>query len=189
MTTFQLDECQNDKRFQEDCEAAELAKVYRYPRTLRGQDDSVVLNSLLQRPNPLLTKDRDMPDQHVSSIPETHPGLVVIANAPDVPQTITMPGVRKILAQFKKEFPEWHQVPLRNSVVIELTQIGVEVRHLESGRLIRNDYLSFDKTGWKEQLLEILNRNSGLTIPRSGDPESTETPKEAPNSGSDNIPT
>src|SRR5271154_1612318 len=100
MNTFQLDECLNDKRFQADCEAGGLAKVYRYPRALRGQEDSVVLSTLLRRPNPLLTKDRDMPDQHVSSIPETHPGLVVIANAPDVPQTITMPGVRKILADF-----------------------------------------------------------------------------------------
>jgi hypothetical protein len=183
MTTFQLDECLNDRRFQEDCEAGNLAKVYRYPRALRGQDDAVVLSTLLQRPNPLLTKDRHMPDDHVAAIPENHPGLVVIANAPDIPQTITMPGVRKILANFKQLFPEWHQVALRNSV-IELTQVGVEVRCLQGGRLVRNDYLPFDNTGWKEQLISILNNNSGLAMRKSSEPEATDTPTADPNEDS-----
>ena len=68
---------------------------------------------------------------------------------------IALQGLRR----FKSTFPDWHQVPWRNSVV-ETTTIGVEVWHVASGRLVRNAYLAFDSADWQIRLIGTLEKNA-----------------------------
>jgi hypothetical protein len=120
--------------------------------------DPVLLQTLMAAPNPLLTFDRALPRDHTAFIPDCHPGLLVLSNFPS-PQTLTIRLAQQLLKRFKSEFPDWDHVSWKNSV-IEITALGVEVWHVEQGRLIREDYLALDVVDWQARLHEILHHNS-----------------------------
>ena len=168
MTTFQLDQCLDSKRFARECAAEGLCQTFRLPPTLRDADDPQLLRALMVAPNPLVTFDRALPHEHTASVPLRHPGIIVISNYP-APQTMTVRIAQRVLGRFKAVFPQWHLVPWTNSVV-EVTTIGVEVWHVDAYRLIRDAYLAFDSADWQTRLTNILHQNSQSDSATSAEP-------------------
>jgi hypothetical protein len=158
MTTFQLDQCLNSKRFATDCAAEGKCGTTRLPRSLHDVQDPELLQALMATPNPLVTFDRALPRDHTPFVPDRHPGLLVVSNFP-APQTMTIRIAQQVLRSFKAALPDWDQLVWRNSVV-EITSIGVESWHVEQGRLVRDGYFSFDSPGWQTQLRDILQLNA-----------------------------
>ncbi|HYV34164.1 MAG TPA: hypothetical protein VE988_00585, partial [Gemmataceae bacterium] len=142
MTVFQFDQCLDDKKIIRKCKEEGLAEVFRLPRNLRDAEDPVVLSTLLTRPNPLVTVDRGIAVDHAAAIPDAHPGLVIVSHDPDSPRTMTTGQASRILAAFKQRYPDWHQTSLANSV-IEITPGSVEIWHVLSGQLLRDEFLAF----------------------------------------------
>jgi hypothetical protein len=141
-----------------------LAIVYRFPRRLMDKEDPEVLGDFMQKPNPLVTTDLAMVRQHLSFIPDFHPGILTISNGKN-PQTITSKIIRRIFTKFKDLFPLWHQAAVRNTIA-EITPDGIELSHLEGGELVRDRYLAFQSGGWTAEAELILARNAarGPTI-------------------------
>src|SRR5438552_3002206 len=108
MTTFQFDQCLNDKKLARDCTDQGLAIAWCFPKRLMHEEDPVVLSDLLGKPNPLVTFDLRMAEDHSTYIPQANPGMVAISNGRGNPRTMTTPTARKILVQFKNQFPDWH---------------------------------------------------------------------------------
>jgi hypothetical protein len=163
MTTFQLDQCLDSKRFARDCAAEGLCQTARLPPALRDADDPEILRALMGAPCPLVTFDRALPHDHAASIPSQHPGIIVISNYP-APQTMTVRIAQRILGRLKAAFPPWHRVAWTNSVV-EVTTIGIEVWHVDGRRLARDIYLAFDSADWQSQLTRVLEQNARLGAP------------------------
>jgi hypothetical protein len=165
MPTFQLDECLNDPEFAQECEDDSNAKnipgvaVRLFPRRLRGEDDDVVLRESLQLDGAILTKDRRIARDWIAAIPNQHPGIIIIANAPGNAATITVSIVKKILSNFKKAFPQWHALSFRNSV-LEITQIGIEIWRASDNILLPSGYIQFDSNERETILIGKLASNA-----------------------------
>jgi hypothetical protein len=168
MTTFQLDQCLDSKRFARDCAAQGLCQTARLSPSLRDADDPELLRALMVSPRPLVTFDRTLPHEHTASIPAQHPGIIVISNYP-APQTMTVRIAQRVLGRFKAAFHEWHIAAWSNSVV-EVSTIGVEVWHVDGQRLVRDTYLGFDSADWQSRLTSVLQRNSRLDPAGGADP-------------------
>lgn len=160
MTSFQLDQCLDSKRFVRDCAAEGLCRVLRLPADLRDAKDPDLLQGLMAADNPLLTFDRALPHDHTPSIPRAHPGILIVSNYPE-PQTMTVKIAQRILSRFKSSFVKWHEVDWSNSVV-EVTTIGVEVWHVAGSQLVRDEHLAYDSPDWTERLLEIVSQNASI---------------------------
>lgn len=160
MTSFQLDQCLDSRRFVRDCAAEGLCGVLRLPADLRGVEDPELLESLMTRENPLLTFDRALPHDHTGSIPRRYPGILIVSNYPE-PQTMTVKIAQRILSRFKRSLFNWHEVDWSNSVV-EITTIGTEIWHVHQSQLIRDEYFAFDSPDWTKKLLDILSRNASF---------------------------
>jgi hypothetical protein len=167
MITFQFDQCFNDKKLARDCTNQGLSVAWCFPKRLIGEEDPTVLSDLLAKPNPLVTFDLRMAEDHTTYIPERNPGMVVISNGRGQnPRTMTTPIARRILQNFKGLIPQWHQSLLNNSIV-EISPAGVEVWHVEAGRLVRDGYLAFTDADWSARLLDTLQQNArrGSSLP------------------------
>ncbi len=168
MITFQFDQCLNDKKLARDCTAEGLATAWCFPRRLMDEEDPVVLGDLLAKPNPLVTLDLRMAGDHSISIPEPYPGIVAISNGRGNPRTMTTSAARKVLVQFKKRFPDWHRTTLHNSIV-EISPAGVEIWHVEKGRLVHDEYIPFDDSDWTTRFKRLIRLNAErvLLLPES----------------------
>jgi hypothetical protein len=160
MMTFQFDQCLNDKRLARDCTAQGLATAWCFPRRLMDEEDPIVLGDLLGRPHPLVTLDLRMARDHSTSIPDSNPGMVVISNGRDNPRTMTTSAARKILAQFKKQFPDWHRTTFNNSI-IEISPAGIGIGHVESGRLVHDEDIPLDDMNWMTRFERVIQVNAG----------------------------
>jgi hypothetical protein len=159
MTTFQLDECLNSKKLVLGCAQEGLCQVFRFPSDMKGLKDPEMLNQLLPKGNPLITTDFALLDEHLNSIPEYHPGIILIANSESVPQTLTIKKVQTILRKFKTKFSQWHQVFWQNSIVC-ITQDSVNVLHIEAGYLKEDGYLTYQSIDWEKTLEDLLYQNA-----------------------------
>jgi hypothetical protein len=166
MTTFQLDQCLDSKRFARDCADQGLCQTFRLPPSLRDAEDPELLRALMAAPSPLVTFDRALPHDHTAFIPSQHPGIIVISNYPAL-QTMTVRIAQRVLGRCKAAFPQWHLVAWTNSVV-EITTIGVDVWHVQDNRLVRDTYLAFDSADWQMRLTSALEQNA-----RRGSPPAT----------------
>ena len=162
MPIFQLDENLNDSEFARECDeeskAAGIAdlSLKRFPKRLRGEEDEVVLRNLLSSGGTVLTKDRGIATDGKDGIPDEHPGIIIIANAPSVRVTGNQ-AVRQILRKMKTSVNEWHSLSFKNSI-IEITQAGIEVRRKSDAKA---KYLDFAANGWESNLVSILKDNAG----------------------------
>lgn len=160
MTTFQFDQCFDDKKVIKNCNEEGLATAHRLPKELRGTEDPELLAVLMQRTAPLVTLDRALPAEHTKHIPEANPGIIVVNYSRDVLRTITTTAASKILAQFKEKVPSWHQLTLQNSI-IEITEQSVEIWHIEGGELMEDVYIDIEKDqDWIDIFLQILETNA-----------------------------
>ena len=158
MTTFQLDQCLDSKRFARDCADEGRCRTLRLPPSLRNAEDPELLTALMTGFNPLVTFDRELPHEHAQFIPASHPGIVIVSNDPS-PQTMTVRIAQRVLARFKAALPDWHESIWKNSVV-EITSDAIEVWHVEGTRLIPDGYFAFDHTDWPTVLRTLLDRNA-----------------------------
>ena len=158
MTTFQLDQCLDSKRFAHDCAAEGLCHTLRLPPALRNAADPVLLAALMTGSHPQVTFDRALPEEHSQFIPESHPGILIVCNYP-APQTMTVRIAQRLLTRFKRAVPNWHEVVWRNSIV-ELTSVGVEVWHVADKQLVHDGYYSLDTPDWPTSLFTLLTQNA-----------------------------
>ncbi len=160
MTTFQFDQCFNDKKVIQACTDEGLALARRLPSDLLGKPDPELLAVLMGAPNPVVTLDRALPTEHAAHIPAHHPGIVVVSFSRDNPRTITTREAGKILRNFKDRVPTWHQLALRNSIV-EITEKSVEVCHIDAGGIVRDQYRGFSNDrAWVAQFVQLIYENS-----------------------------
>ena len=96
--------------------------------------DPELLSTLLACPHPLVTLDRRIAFDHVSSIPESHPSVVIVS----------------------------HETSLANSI-IEITPSAIEVWHVAGGQLARDGYLLLSAADWSSRLSEMLRVNARRT--------------------------
>jgi hypothetical protein len=165
MIEFQLDECISDPAFAEKCRAMAKEKysvevsVLLLPRRLKGRDDDDVLEEVMLLPSPMITKDRRLVYDHTEHIPEKNPGIIVISSAPGMNRTMTVAYAGRILSEFKRMCPDWHSLPVRNSI-LEINQIGVLVSHVIGGVVRKDEYLTFDDPTWIGSFVDLLIQNS-----------------------------
>jgi DNA-directed RNA polymerase specialized sigma54-like protein len=126
---------------------------------MKGLKDPEMLNQLLPKGNPLITTDFALLDEHLNSIPEHHPGLILIANSETVPQTLTIKKVQAILRKFKTKFSQWHQVSWQNSILC-ITQDSVTILHVEAGYLKEDGYLTYQLFDFDKLLKSALCQNA-----------------------------
>lgn len=157
MSEFQLDQNINSKKLVKTCRS-EGSVVRRFPRRLHDRKDPEILHELMARPEPFVTMDRNIADQHCSVIPDDNPGIIIIANAA-IQGTITVLRGMKILSEFKKRHPEWREIGWNNSIV-EITEQGTTVWHVARGVLICDGYTSFIDEDCVDQLRLLLARNA-----------------------------
>ncbi len=124
----------------------------------------------MKRPTPMITIDRALPNQHSDCIPEQNPGIVVIAysryidRSREALKTMTTRAASRILRQFKQRVPEWHKLEVRNSIV-EITNKGIEIWHVEGSRLKFDTYLDYESADYESDedlqraLLHALQQN------------------------------
>jgi hypothetical protein len=167
MTTFQLDECLNDRKFAENFNADAKGEVqtFRYPKRLKGVDDPAVLADLLPRGNPLVSTDRALPAEYAGHICTPHPGIVFVCHSPDEPATITTKRAAAILAGLKGAVTGWPSLLLTNSIVF-LSEMDVEVCHVEAGKLVRGRHLRYTDSDWVTEMTGGLACNAARhTLP------------------------
>lgn len=158
MTTFQLDQCFDCKRFARECAAEGLCHTLRIPASLRNTADPEMLSAVMTNANPLVTFDRELPHEHTPFIPESHPRILIVSNYP-APQTMTVRIAQRVLNRFKTAVPSWHEAVWRNSIV-ELTSVGVEVWHVADEKLVHDGFHSFDTPDWPTSLFMLLTQNA-----------------------------
>jgi hypothetical protein len=158
MVTYQLDESTDSKTFVESCKKQGLVEIWRCPRDLKGAKDPEVLKRVFPSGRTLLTTDRRIHFEHSAQIPDRHPGILILAKASSL-TTMRIADVARILARFKSEFPNWHIASLRNSIV-EICESHVEVWRVVHGSVSRDEFLSLDRSGWQEELSDLLERNA-----------------------------
>jgi len=125
---FQSDQCFNDRRIREACNAGGLVHLYGFPRRLMGKKDPEVIADLIPRGNPLVTADKALPGEHSGVIPTRHPGIVVICFSNEVcNKTLRTSDITRILQSFKEMVVNWPHLPIQNSILF-IMESRIEVR-------------------------------------------------------------
>jgi hypothetical protein len=163
MTTFQLDQNVNRRSFAENCQKEGRAGVWRFPsawsKKADGFKDPELLPIVMSGDKPLITNDRNIARLHVDSIPGNNPGILIVGFCKGTIRPIGSGDIEKLIAIFKNNFPDWDTVSWSNSVV-EITQQGVEVWHVDNGTLPRDLYVEFDDSNWQQLLKDALVKNN-----------------------------
>ena len=72
---------------------------------------------------------------------------------------MTTVAARKVLVQFKKQFPDWHLKTFNNSI-IEISPTGVEIWHADKGRLVHDEYIPFSDSDWMTRFEQLIQLNA-----------------------------
>ncbi len=128
MTTFQLDESFDMKKFAERCSTEGHCKMERFPPSLKGKRDFEWFPILLVNEAPILTTDFRIAinSDNRRAIPSRNSGIIVIK--PKIP--INGFGSKRaipIIDKFKQAFPEWSTLNWSDAYV-EITDVDVYVR-------------------------------------------------------------
>lgn len=154
MITYQLDQCVDSRRLVETCTHEGNVDVRRFPWHLKDQPDDRVLAELLPCGCPILTTDREIHFNWSASIPDEHPGILIVANSSPA-KTMTRRGVMAILERFKMALPTWQSMAPRN-LVVELTDKSVEVWRVRQGQVGRVGFVQLEAADWIGQLSKWL---------------------------------
>jgi hypothetical protein len=166
MSRFQFDKCLDDIEVIDPCNGDNLVQALPLEEDLWNAKDPELLRVLMARSTPLVTIDRKLPRQHSAHIPDVHPGIIIVAysqyidRSKETLRTITTRAAAKILRTFKSLVPDWHQISVANSIV-EITNKGVEISHVENGRIKFDGYLEYEKPDTlRTELVRLLHANS-----------------------------
>ena len=106
MTTFQLDECLDDKRLARACNAAAKRTVHRCPPDLKGTPDHEMLPVVFSRNTTLVTIDRTIVDDSRAAVVSPNPGIIIIQKKKPHPP-MTSARALEIIERFKENIPSW----------------------------------------------------------------------------------
>jgi len=128
VTTFQLDESFDMKKFAERCSTEGRCKMERFPPSLRGKKDFEWFPILLAHDAPILTTDFQIalhPDNR-QAIPARNSGIIVIK--PKIAESgFGSKRAIPLIDKFKLAFPEWSNLNWSDAYV-EITDVDVYVR-------------------------------------------------------------
>ena len=190
MTTFLLDQNVNKKSLAESCNREGLVVVRRFPRQWQrfpgGFKDPELLPIVMAGQEPLLTNDRNIARDHCSYIPALNPGIIIISLCKGTIKPLGKGDIERIIRKFKQLFSQWHTVKWNNSIV-EVTQLGVEVWHIEVGTLRRDAYAAFNDPDWVSAISVALSKNAARRQPAlPSQPEQRKLPHSSDDSSSSN---
>jgi len=166
VTIFQLDECLDDTRLAQACNAAAKCIVNRYPPELKGTPDHEMLPVVFSHNTTLLTIDRTIVDDNRSSIVSPNPGIIIIQKKkPHPPMTATR--AREIIERFKQNVPSWPTIDW-SMVYVEIDEEEVYVCPLidsdtSKGKpfAIAGEAVDAEVTGYIAEIQDSLKGSSG----------------------------
>jgi hypothetical protein len=165
MTSFQLDECFNDKRLAKACNSERRCKVLRYPRRLKKQKDPKVLADLLARNSPLLTTDFTILDDNTVHIPQPNSGMIVVRSRyPRRPFTSKSAAANLLL--LKERFSAWSEIDW-SGIYVEIDEEEIMVCPLEGDSDRQSFLIRFDEQDFEALLNEKLDAVRRLGIQSS----------------------
>lgn len=128
------DENADCEDFVSECNSLHSDTLCRFPDSLRGKGikDPQMLPLLLSQNRSLLTCDTLIAEVNADYIPEDNPGIVVVRLRRPV-KTMTLRMMRKLVEQFKRTFPKWRELELKN-IQLEICEDCAMISHLPLGR-------------------------------------------------------
>ena len=152
MTTFQLDESFDMRKFAERCSVEGRCKMERFPPSLRGKKDFEWFPILLANDAPILTTDFRialLPDNR-QAIPARNSGIIVIK--PKIPESgFGSKRAIPLIDKFKLAFPEWSNLNWANAYV-EITDVDMYVRSFVDQHQISGETVSYDNVNFTVRL-------------------------------------
>jgi hypothetical protein len=171
VTTFQLDECFDNKDLAEACNAEQKCVVDRCPA--KGVPDEGVLADVFARQVTLLTIDRTIVDDHPTSIVSPNSGIVVIRNKRPLP-FMTIPRAKRIIATCKRNIPSWPLIDW-SMIYVEIDEEEIYLcplidADITKGQpfLISNNTLDAAVTQYIEEIHQNLKNQLPPRSPASG---------------------
>lgn len=136
--------------------------VKRFPDNLRnrGVKDPEMIAWFCEAGNPLVTTDKALHIAHAASIPNQHPGIIVLAAVGNY--VLSSRLLISLIGEFKSHVPGWQDVDFANSVV-ELWsrhEYDVFVYRYWNGQELGCDRFRYSSEGWLHGFLETLHRNA-----------------------------
>ncbi len=159
MKTFQLDECTNHKKLRRQCKQQGLANVHSFPKEFRnkGVKDPAVLKWLAGLSTPLVTTDAQLKTEHMSDIPDRHPGIVVLCSADR--RTLTLRDKQRLLGTFKSNLAEWNRIDI-SGVIVEIwigQEYDVNVTRVESGQIVTEEFMEYKDADWPDCFVRAVS--------------------------------
>ncbi len=159
MADIQLDQNINGKRFARRCNDRGLVPCHRLPIDLVDAGDDEVIEHCVATGRLLVTLDRRLPEQNVQRLSRPFAGVLILAADDNSAQQMNEQTAKRVLDRFKDDFPRWHDVPWRNSIIYFQPSL-IEVNHVEGHAVVRTGLIDRGSPGWQQALRALLERNA-----------------------------
>jgi hypothetical protein len=161
MNLVQLDEQSSADKLVRSCAAEGHVEAMRFPRALKGVPDEEVLVTLVPLGNPIISIDQGFVADHMNFIPDRHAGFLILDVDNSSTYRINTHTAQKILAELKRDMPNWHTLNVSNSV-LHIKESTIEVFHCEDHFLERDELIDRNILGWQRALMNRLELNAQL---------------------------
>jgi len=171
MNKVLLDKNAGSKKLRDSCNQEGIVECFLLPVQIRDKaTDSEVADFAIRHNDFILTFDRGFCCQASAVLAGRNPGLMLLRPDADSVQRISRKTASAMLKAFKEQFPEWAQVPSKNSFV-ELTPSLVIVHHTLNTEPVFVGKVDRKGGDWQERLKGLLEANaSGSPLPGMTDP-------------------
>ena len=137
MTTFQLDQNSNHRRFAAQCNADGHCIVKRLPRELTDEDDSVILTTILPSGATLLSMDFALVCNNGQHVIANNWGVIIVKARPNTHELMT-----NMVRRFKSKFPKWWETDWRR-IYMEIEENEIYASILIDGNVDNGRTVSF----------------------------------------------
>jgi hypothetical protein len=158
MKSVQLDKNSGAKSFCKRCNEQGLVRCYLLPENVRDKDDADVARFAIQHENLTLTFDRTFCVSAAAELAGRNPGLLLLREDDDSIRQMNTKTAPTVLRHFKQAFPDWYQVPWKNSFV-ELTPTRIHVYRTLTHPPVEVGCLERNQDGWQTMLRQLLEDN------------------------------
>lgn len=159
MDYVQLDKNTGDKRLRDACLRQGIVGCELLPREIRDADDDIVLDYVFEKQCVLFTFDRRIHFQWGSVLAGRNPGILILRKDDDSLEQINTKTAPRHLQQFKTDFPAWHSVSFRNSV-LEVTPKYVFLYQTRTETPVRTWWCERLAAPWQDELFQKLAINA-----------------------------
>jgi hypothetical protein len=156
VTTFQLDESFDMRKFAKRCSTEGRCKMERFPPNLRGKKDFEWLPILLANDAPILTTDFGIAihADNRQAIPSRNSGIIVVK--PKIPESgFGSKRAIPLIDKFKLAFPEWSNLNWSDTYV-EITDVDVYVRSFVDPHQKSGETVSYDNEDFTVRLIKAV---------------------------------